>query len=275
MALNCIIDSLDGVPDDIAKEYAKKGDKFELQLVGARTEVDVTRLQASLAQERAFSKELKAFKEACGENKPEEVITLLASIPELKQLADAGGKKLDQSQLDAIVNARLTPLQQALDKAKKESADKDVVIADRDARDRKRTVHDAVRLAAVGAGVEPTTYADEYGSLMLLADKMFTVDAAGQVVVSPGAPATFLEGSLLKDALPVLLEKHPYLRPPSQGGGAGGSKSENGAGANVFMQNNMQVRSAWINANQDKPGVVDNAIKAAGLTSAHQTFVKK
>lgn len=144
MAIKCVLDSLDGVHEDLIPHYVKKADKFELQLEGARTQGDVDRLQASLVQEREFSKGLKAFKEACGEHKAEEVAALLQSIPELKVMAEAGG-----------------------------------------------------------------------------------------------------------------------------------SKNESGNGANVFLQNNMQVRTAWINANQDKPGVVQNAMTQAGLSHAAQTYVAK
>lgn len=275
MAIKCVLDSLDGVHEDLIPHYVKKADKFELQLEGARTQGDVDRLQASLVQEREFSKGLKAFKEACGEHKAEEVAALLQSIPELKVMAEAGGKKFDQTQFDAMITSRLTPVQAELAKAKQTIAERDAAIVQRDNADRRRAVHDAVRLAAVGAEVIPQAYANEHGSLMLLADKLFTVDATGAVVVGKDASNAFIEGTLLKDALPVLLDQHPYLRPPSQGGGAGGSKNESGNGANVFLQNNMQVRTAWINANQDKPGVVQNAMTQAGLSHAAQTYVAK
>ena len=51
MALKAILDTLDGLDDTLKGEYVAKGDKFELQVEGMRTEGDVARVTEALRKE--------------------------------------------------------------------------------------------------------------------------------------------------------------------------------------------------------------------------------
>lgn len=264
MALKMILDSLDGLSEEIAAHYTKKGEKFELQAEGAKSQADIDRLQVALNAERALKTEWKTKAEAWGDRKPEEVIPMLDKYPELEAAAESGKKKLDQTQIDGIVNGRLAPLQRELDATKKAADERAAKIAEYEAKETKRTIFDAVRGLATETKAKPDSYGSEYGALMLLSKEIFTVDANGQVVVKEGVPG-MTHGTLAKDAFAEIQSKHSYLWPDSVGGSSSGSSQTPSGPANPFKSNDMSARSIWAGQNPDK---VEKAVKDAGLPNA-------
>lgn len=271
MALKMILDSLDGVSEEIAAHYTKKGEKFELQAEGAKSQADIDRLQTALNSERATSKEWKTKAEAWGDRKPEEVIPMLDKYPELEAAAESGKKKLDQTQIDGIVNGRLAPLQRERDQFKKDADDRAAKIAEFEAKETKRTIFDTVRGLATETKAKPDSYGSEYGALMLLSKEIFTVDANGQVVVKEGVPG-MTHGTLAKDAFAEIQSKHSYLWPDSVGGSSSGSNPSPGGQANPFKFNNLTDRATFAGQFPDK---VDAMVKAAGLQNAWQLHPEK
>lgn len=274
MALKYIVDSLDGVDASLHEHYERQGDKYRLKVEGARSQQDVDNVQRALNAEREVSKGYKTRLDAWGDRKPEEVLPILDRVPELEAAAADGKKKLDQTQIDAIVNGRLAPVQRSLEEVTRNYKAAQEQIGTYEAQNRRRTIFDAVRGIASETKALPETYSSDYGSFMLLAERIFTVNDQGQVVVREGVP-DLVHGQAPKDIVGELQRLHPYLWPPSSGGGASGNTGNTGGGANVFKQNNMTERSKFIKANENRPDVVNAAMKAAGLTSHYQQYTVK
>lgn len=271
MALKMILDSLDGVSEEIAAHYTKKGEKFELQAEGAKSQADIDRLQLALNKERGLKTEWQTKAEAWGDRKPEEVIPMLDKYPELEASAEAGKKKLDEKQIEAIVNGRTAPLQRELDAVKKTADERASKIAEFETKETRRVIFDTVRGLATETKANPEAYSSEYGGLMLLAERMFTIDAAGAVVVKEGVQG-MTHGTLAKDAFAEIQSKHAYLWPASVGGSSGGSNPNPQGPTNPFKGNNMAARAAFESQFPDK---VAKAVSDAGLKNAWDMHPEK
>ncbi len=267
MALKMILSSLDGVSEEIAAHYTKKGDKFELQAEGAKSQADIDRLQNALNAERAQRTEWETKAKAWGDLVPDEVRSVLDRVPELEATVESGKKKLDQSQLEPLVAGRVAPVQRALDKALADLKERDTKLADFSAKETKRTVFDAVRKLASETNAIKETYSSDFGGLMLLAKEVFTVDAQGQVVVKEGVEG-FVHGTRISDAWPDIQRTQTPYWPSSVGGGAGGNTGTGGnTNSNVFKSNDMTARSTYVKEHGlDKANA---AAKAAGLRTLH------
>lgn len=275
MALKAVIDSLDGVEEHFHSLYVKKGEKYEISgIEGMRTQGDVDRLQTALNAERATAKAQKVALDAWGDRKPEDVLPVLDKLPELEAQAAAGKNKYNQEQIDAIVAGKLAEPQRKLSAAEKEVLELKQAVADSVARDKRRTIMDAVRSVAVETKAKPESYASEMGGLMLLGDRLFDTNDAGQVVVREGAPG-LVQGLGIKDAMPEIQRAHGYLWPDSQGGGSNGNTGSGSPQGNPFKGNNFTARSAFVESNKDKPGVVERAMKEAGVTNPGQRYTGK
>lgn len=273
MALEMILTSLDGVDPVVAKEYVQRDGKFVLDVKGAKSQLDVDALQKVVNKERETSKALQTQLEAWGNRKPEEVLPILDKVPELEAAVQAAGKKLDEKQLEAVVNGRLSPVQRALEKANTDLAAAQQQVAQYQQKETRRLIFDTVRKVAAESGAIKETYATDDGGFMLMADRLFTVDGQGRVVVREGI-TDLVHGQHPKDVVGELQRMHPYLWPPSSGGGASGG---NGAGSqssgNPFKANNMTARGEFIEANKNRPEVIKSAMQQAGLKTEYQRYV--
>ena len=274
MPLKAIVETLDGIEEHYHSLYTQKGNRFEFTGVeGFKTQADLDRVQVALNKERETRTQYETTLKAWGDRKPEDVLPVLDRLPELEAAAEAGKKKLDQSQIDGIVNGRLAPIQRESEKYKTELAAAQAKVQEYEHRDRQRTIFDAVRGLAVETKANPDAYGSQYGSLMLLAKEIFTVDAQGQVVVKEGVP-DFTHGTLAKDVIGDLQRKYPSMWPQSSGGGAPGSNGGGGSVAgNPFKGNDMTARSVFVRDNP--PDKVAAAMKNAGLTSQWETYKGK
>lgn len=132
MALKAIVDNLDGLPADVAKEYSKGEDgKFRLQVtpVGGVALEDISGLQSALGKEREnvrkATEQLAAFKDI-DPAKAREALTKVGEManwtPEQKvreqieaakaQLVDAHGK--DRSKLETRIGGLMKQLTRAM-----------------------------------------------------------------------------------------------------------------------------------------------------------------
>jgi molybdopterin converting factor small subunit len=277
MALKMILTSLDGLEAPIAALYKERNGGFQLDVEDAKSQADVDAVRTALEK-------LKEQLAAWGDKNPAEVLPLLEKIPEMEIAIAAGKGKWDDKQVEAIAAQRLAAQKAvsdaALNKITEELKAERQLTSDYKTKDQRRTIFDEVRKLAAESKASPESYQSEYSGLMLLAKEMFTVNEAGQVVVREGAPnpEVMVPGIHAKDVFGSLQKSHGYFWPPSQGGGAGGSRGNTDASSNPFKDNNMTKRAEFVAENRNTPeglARIAAAVKAAGLNNEFEPYVKK
>lgn len=265
MAFKMVLDSLDGLAEEVAKEYVEKDGKFVIQVEGMKTQEDVNKVQSSLTAARTEANQLKQRLGLLGDRKVEDVVAQLDRIPEL-ELAAKG--KLDDAKIDEIVETRikskLAPIERERDTLKTQLGEKDQVIQTFTEKEKVRAIHKQVRAAAKEAGILDEAVEDA----LLLADRTFVLTDDGQAVVK--ADTNFAEGLAPKDWLADLQTKRPHWWGESSGGGAGGNRSGGGGTEpNPFTAEhwNMTKQGEIFNKN---PQRAETLAKAAGTTVGGQ-----
>lgn len=261
MAFKMVLDSLDGLPEEVAKEYVEKDGKFHIQVEGMKTQADIDRLQTSLNAARASETGLKQKLATLGDVKIEDVPAMLARIPEL-ELAASG--KVDEEKLKEMAEARaktlLAPVERERDTLKTQLGEKDQIIGQYETKDKVRNIHKQVRVAAKESGLREEAIEDA----LLLADRTFELDESGRAVVK--ADVDYSQGLTPKDWLADLQTKRPHWWPDSEGGGAGGNR---GGGGNVqknpFTAENWNLTEQGKILNTDR-NRAEQLAKAAGTT---------
>lgn len=273
MALKMILASLEGVDDTTAALYKERDGKFELQVEGGFSQIDVDKLRGAANAEREISKGVKAQLAAWGDRNPEETIAILDKVPEMEILIAAGKNKLDNTQVEALAEGRVKPIRAQLEAEANKRKEAEAKVAEWVAKDQRRTILDTVRALATESKAKPESYATELGGLMLLAERLFTINEQGVVVSRDGAP-DICHGLPAKEVWGEVQKAHSYLWPDSQGGGAsGGSGGSGGVQGNPFKANNMTERGRFVRENANRPEVIANAMKAAGLSDQGQTYI--
>lgn len=260
MAFKMVLDSLEGLPDEVAKEYVEKDGKFYIQVEGMKSQEDFNRLNTSLSAARTEAKGYKEKLSLLGDRKVEEVVELLDKIPELEAAAEG---KLDDDKINAIVEGRIkskiAPLEREVTTLKSENLELKSKVETFEVKEKTRTIHEQVREAAKKAGVVEEAIEDA----LLLADRVFELDESGAAVVKEGANVT--PGLQPTDWLSDLQTKKPHWWGPSGGGGAGGNRN----GGNI--QNNPFTNEHWNLTEQgrlykENPSRAETLAKAAGTT---------
>jgi hypothetical protein len=273
MALKYQIESIEDLPEPVREHYREEGGKWFLDAEGLKPQADLDRVTNALTAERKEKKEYKD-KAAVWETRftgktPDEIFAQLDRIPLLE--AESQGK-VDAKRLQEItettVKQRMAPLEHENVRLKQELTEHLQQIAEFKANDRRRTLHDAVRSIAVKEGFHETAYANGEGTLMLLAERNFTIDDAGDVIVAEGSKL-LTPGLRLREALVEVKNIYPYLVKGSMGGGAAGSNGANGSTNNPFKQNNKTVRGQFMKENPDK---WQKLMKDAGLESPYDDY---
>jgi len=260
MALKAVVDSLEGIPEALHGEYVEKGGKYELQVEGMKTQADIDRLQGALTKERNDHKAVKERLGLLGDRKIEDVLAALDRIPELE--AAAGGK-IDDEKINQLVEGRikskLAPLERELNQTKTALSEKEKVIEGYTTKERTRMIHDAVRKAGTSAKVLPEALEDA----LLLAERVFEVDEAGNVVTKDGSGAT--PGLQPSVWFTDLQKTRPHWWGPSAGGGAGGNRGGIGGDKNPWSAENwnMTEQGKILTADRSK---AEQLAKAAGTT---------
>lgn len=263
MALKAVMDTLDGLPEEIAALYTEKNGKFELTGIhGVKTEADTNRLQEALRKEREQHNATKETYKRWDEFDFDDITAKLDRIPELEAAAKG---KLDDAQIEEIVSRRVdgtlqsrtAPLERQL---RTLTGERDKLAEEIDALRAEKTqrlVHDAVRAELTKEKVIPEAHEDA----LFLAERVFEVRADdGAIVTRDNVGVT--PGIMASEWLKELQPKRPHWWPASQGGGAGGSA---GTGGGAFLgAANPFSHEGW---NVTKQGMI---IRSQGMEAAER-----
>lgn len=264
MSLKVVMDSLDSVDESYRKLYTEKDGKFLLTGVeGIKSQADVDRLSRAAQLERDEHKKTKEkFKpfEAFADN-ADEIIAKLDKLPELE--AAAAGK-IDEAKLNEMVEGRLKSRLSPVERKAKTLEDENTTLkgrlAEMEAKDKRRLVHDAVREAAIKSKMVDTAVEDA----LVLADRMLTVAEDGRIITKEGVGVT--PDSDPTVWLTEMQQKRPHWWPESRGAGA--RPGQNGGGNGL---NNPWSHEGWNMTEQGKiynenPERAERLAQSAGTT---------
>lgn len=235
--LKAIIDKLDDVEEAFRGLYAKKGEKFELQVEGMKTQGDIDRLQTSLTKERTEHTATKtALTTAQTKLQTFEGINvdeLPTQLERLKQLEATAGQTPTQKQIDEMVASRVAaelrtkvgPLERQLQEAKTQLG---TVTKENEGLKGSITegrIGDQLRSEATKAGMQGTAI-DDFVSLSL---KGFKLDEKGKAITEDGLDVTTFVSDQKK--------ARPFLWPAGNGAGGTGADGKGGhTGPNPFKK---------------------------------------
>ena len=262
MALKPVLDSLDGLAPEVAAEYVERDGKFHIQVEGMKPEAEFNRLQQSLTSERNAHSGLKTkITSVFGDAKFEDIAAKLDKLPELE--AAAAGK-LDEAQIEGIVEGRIktrvAPLERENGNLKNENAQLKASLEAFEGKERTRTIQDHIRAAAKSSGVLDTAIEDA----LLLGERVFELTDDGKAVVKDGSG--FAPGLQPKDWLADLQTKRPHWWGESVGGGAGGNRGNGGnTEPNPFTAENWNMTKQGELVVKDRSRA-EALAKAAGTT---------
>lgn len=220
-------DSLSAVPEAFRGLYAEKDGKAVLTGInGIKTQSDVNNLQEALRKERQDHAAAKAALNPWNSlgKKPEEILSQLDRIAELE--AAAAGK-IDEKQIERMVESRIAQKTGPLDRQLKDiMAERDVVTQERNTyRDQlyRRDMSDSVRSVALEMKVQQTAIAD----VELFAQFALERQEDGTYITKSGIPGV-TAGLDVKGLMKEMQKQRPHWWPASAGGGAGGGGGMNG-----------------------------------------------
>ncbi len=262
MALKIKLTTLDGLEAHFHSLYTEQSDgSFLLTGVeGIKTQGDIDKVTTALVKERADHKALKEKFSLLGDHDP---VDLLSQLDRIKELEAAAAGKIDEAKINEIVEGRLRtklgPLERELKQAKDQLEAERGVSGELKAKDRKRTIHDKVREAAVAAKIIPEAYDDA----LMYADAMFDITDDGRVVtrdqvgVTPGIdPQVWLS---------EMQQKKRHWWPASQSGNSTGSSSFGGGGDNPWSADGWNLTKQGEVISQDR-NKADQMARSAGTT---------
>jgi hypothetical protein len=262
MAFKMVLDSLEGLPEEVAKEYVEKDGKFVIQVEGMKAPEDFTKLQTSLNAARGETTTLKQRLGLLGDIKVEDAVAQLARIPELEAAAEG---KVDEAKLKELAENRaktlLAPVERELQSTKQALTEREQRIQTFEAQDRTRSIHRELRKAAKEAGVRDEAVEDA----LLYGDRYFERLEDGAVVVK--GDTDFTQGLAPKDWLAEIQPKRPHWWPDSEGGGAGGNRGSGGG-----VQKNPWSAENW-NVTEQGQIYRGSATRAEQLAKAAGTTV--
>jgi hypothetical protein len=259
--IKAIYDTQDEIPEPHRELFEERGGKFHLaKIEGIRTDADVARVSRALEDEKKKHGTIKTTLDTLLAGRTaEDVQALLDKYPELE--AAAAGK-IDDEKINGIVEGRvkgkLAPVERERDTLKTQLAEAAAKIETFEQAEKRRTIHDSVRAAALKSKVIDTAVDD----VLMLAERMFELNEAGEVVTKDGVGVT--PGVSADVFLTEMQQKRPHWWPPSNGGGGkggqGGSFANNPFSAehwNLTEQGRMHAES---------PAKAEQMARAAGTT---------
>jgi hypothetical protein len=269
MAFKMTLDSLEGLPEDVAKEYAEKDGKFHIQVEGMKPPEEFTKIQTSLNAARTEAGQLKQRLSLLGDVKVEDAVAALARIPELEAAAEG---KLDDDKINGIVENRikskLAPVERERDQFKQQLTEKEQRIAQFETAERTRRIHRQVRQAAKDVGLREEAIEDA----LLLSDRTMELLEDGNAVVR--ADTDFQQGLGAKDWLADVITKRPHWLKESEGGGAGGNRGGGTITKNPWSDEHWNMTEQGKIFNSDSARA-DQLAKAAGTTIGGPRPAKK
>lgn len=238
MALKAILAKLDEVEEQYRSLYTERNGKFEFTGVeGLKTQADIDRqlaanqkvrtdLTAAQTALKTANDKLATFEGLEPDDvhaKLEKLATLEAgnSVPELAKNFEATVASRVAQVVDGKIKAETTKYQRTIDELNGKLTAATGTIQAFETKDNTRTIHDALRAAAVQAKVLPEAVPD------LLAI------GAGELKLVDGKPQTE-DGRDPTAWLEDRKAKTPYLWAPAQGAGSRGANGEVLSGDNPF-----------------------------------------
>lgn len=236
MALEAVVDTLDGVEEAFHALYSERDGKFEITGInGMKTTADVDRLQSALGKERIVSGGFKTKLTAFGDHTAESIQTLTDSNSDLAIQLEAAKKDGGPSDedLDKMAESRavmrIRPIERDLAKVTKQLEE---ITGERNtlaASQNKSKIVSAVERAGVtkDVGVQKDVMAS--GDLAAWAERAFEV-VDGVVVTREGINGVN-PGITPDQALLDMKEgnSRPYWFGPTVGAGATGGKGGEGS----------------------------------------------
>lgn len=263
MSLKAVFDSQDEIPSQVNVRdlYTERNGKWELTgIPGIQTDANVARIEEVMRKEKNDHRQTREKLKAWDGLDYEDVRAKLDEYDELKIKANSAGK-LNQEQIDQLVETRLKTKMSPIERANKELTEKLQAATEQittyQARETQRVIHDDVRKALIAAKVIDVAHEDA----LMLADRVFEVGEDGkvrtkdQVGVTPGvAPDVWLT---------EMQSKRPHWWPESQGGGAKGGKGGGGFPQNPWSSQhwNLTEQGRMVKEN---PARAEQMAKAAG-----------
>lgn len=225
------LQTLEGIDEPFHKLYTEQSDGLFLLtgVEGMKTQGDVDNVTKALTKERSDHKALKEKYSILGDHDP---IELLAQLDRVKELEAAAQGKIDESKINEMVEGRirtkLGPIERELNQTKSQLEEERSITNEFKAKERKRTIHEKVREAAISSKMLPEAYDD----VLLHADAIMDLTEDGRVItkdqvgVTPGIDPTVW--------LTEIQQKKRHWWPASQSGGSRGSGSGIPAGDNPW-----------------------------------------
>lgn len=227
MPLPFTVDSLEGIDESLHSHYVEEDGKFRLNVEGYE---EPTGLKKALQSERDNAKQLKRQLSEMQSKLTEIDGVDLGAVKELLDRAhkDQEAKMIAEGRIDEVLNKRTENLRRDFEKQlelEKERAKKATDFAE---RFRERVLADAIRKAAIDAGVHAHAQED----VIYRASSMFkldedgnpvALDSDGSVIIgrdgeSPLSPSEWLES---------IKENTPHWYPQAHGAGPTGDRGNN------------------------------------------------
>lgn len=274
--LKAKLNDLNGLPEPYHALYTKGADgTFDLTGVEGFTPDDRDRMSRALEGERAnakkYDKELKPWRTLFGDKKPEDIQAIVDEVEELR-LSSKG--KLDESQIEERVAARLkratSPIERKVTEATEQLTKAQARVAAYEKAEERAAVRSAIQRAAAESNALPEAYA-EGGGLLALLEGVLSVEVEtdtegnrklGRVLSKEGAgyPSGLDPAKLIAQ----VQAKQGYFWAPSKGGGAENPRGGGGGGANPFTKGkeNLTRQMELIRSN---PTLAKQQAAAAGV----------
>lgn len=246
MPYQAIYTSKDEIPEKVEnfrELFVEKNGKWELAgIAGVQTQANVDRLDASLKAERADHKKTRDTLASWGEfGTAEELRAKLDRIEELEaaasgKLDDAKVEELAQKRAEGMLRTRTLPLERELKAAQKAAAELAERVSTYEKGETRRTIRDTTRAALAAKKVLPEAHDDA----LLWAETIMEVTEDGRTVTREGIPGV-TPGLDPAGWLEEIHDKRAHWWPPSEGGGANGSRRGPGAGKNPWSADHWNV----------------------------------
>lgn len=245
MALKAKYVSQDEIPEAHRELYEERGGEYHLtQIEGIKTDADVARVQRALEQERAGHQDAKKkWSDFFGDTDPEEIRAKLDKYPELEAAANG---KMDDEKVSELADKRIAtktaPLERQIGTLTKTNEELQAQLAQYQANERRRLIHDAVREAAQKAKVIPSAVEDA----LMLSERIFEIGEDGSITAKEGVGVT--PGIAPDVWFTEMQPKRAHWWPASQGSGAGGSGGAGGGANNPWSKAhwNKTAQGAYI-----------------------------
>ena len=263
VTLDLTYDSAEAIPEGFKGLYDEVDGKFNLAGVnGMKTQKDVTSVQEALRKEREDHK--KAKDALTPWSSLGEIADVQAKLDRIAELEAAAEGKLDEEQINKLVEGRLTqktaPLECQVNTLTEERdtarAENDVLKGQIETRDR----NDAVRAVATEMKVISTAIPD----VEMVAGMYLERNEAGDFVTKADVKDV-TPGVDVKQFLKEMQKMRPHWWPASEGGGAGGGTGLGQGEANPWKAETWNATTQGQILRRDRD-LATRLAKSAGTT---------